>query len=86
MKLALMGAVLAAAVAFATPALAQVNPETPGYCDQISHNADCQNVGSRATFGGGGYNRDELSGNATLFHNETEADEHRYHGGPKSND
>jgi hypothetical protein len=45
MKVALLGAVLAAAAALASPAGAQEVIYNPGYCAQFYPNANCQNKG-----------------------------------------
>ena len=52
MKLALIGAAAIAAVAFATPVLAQAVVEDPGYCAQVYPNANCQNLGPGDTDSG----------------------------------
>ena len=84
MRLALIGATAVVAAAFATPALAQAVVEDPGYCAQFDPNANCQNLGLGNPYTDGGYYR--RNGNAVVLHDAAEADAHRYHGGPKSND
>ena len=85
MKLALIGAAAVAAAAFATPALAQAVIEDPGYCAQFYPSANCQNLGPGNPYTDGGYWQNE---NAMMpgYAQSAEADDHRYHGGPKDND
>jgi hypothetical protein len=85
MKLALIGAAaVAAAAAFATPALAQAVIKDPGYCAQFYPSANCQNLGPGNPYTDGGYWQ---NGNATtLGAQSAEPDDYRYHGGPKYND
>jgi hypothetical protein len=85
MKLALIGAAAVAAAAFATPALAQAVVVDPGYCAQFYPSANCQNLatGNPYTDGGSWQN-----GNAMMpgYAQSADADDYRYHGGPKYND
>jgi hypothetical protein len=85
MKLALIGAAAVAAAAFATPALAQAVIEDPGYCAQFYPGANCQNLGPGNPYTAGGYWQ---NGNTMLsgYAQSAEADDYRYHGGPKYND
>jgi hypothetical protein len=83
MKSALIGAAAVAAVALATPALAQTVIEDPGYCAQFYLNANCENLGPGNPYTNGGYWQ---SGHAMMMHQAEEPDAYRYHGGPKSND
>jgi hypothetical protein len=78
MKLALIGAAAVAAAAFATPALAQTVIRDPGYCAQFYPGANCQ-------YTDGAYWQNE---NAMTpgYAQSDEADDYRYHGGPKYND
>jgi hypothetical protein len=67
MKLALIGAAAVAAVAFATPALAQAVIEDPGYCAQFYPNANCQNLGPGNPYTrGGAYRHSWRNGNAYM--------------------
>jgi hypothetical protein len=85
MKLALIGAAAVAAAAFATPALAQAVIKDPGYCAQFYPSANCQNLGPGNPYTDGGYWQNE---NAMMPEHaqSAEADDYRYHGGPKYND
>jgi hypothetical protein len=86
MKPVLIGAALAAAAAFATPALAQAVIEDPGYCAQFYPNANCQNLGPGNPYTDGGYHRQGRTGNARMPHQAARRDADRYYGGPKSGD
>ena len=89
MKLALIGTAVAAAAAFATPALAQAVIEDPGYCAQFYPNANCQNLGPGNPYTDGGYYRGWQNDSARMPRHamrSAEPDESRYHGGPKSDD
>jgi hypothetical protein len=93
MKLVLIGAALAAAAAFATPALAQAVIEDPGYCAQFYPNANCQNLGPGNPYTDGGYYRGRQDGFATMPNHAARltrpdryADPDRYHGGPKGDE
>ncbi len=56
MKLAIAGAALLIAAAFAGPASAQAVVEDPGYCAQFYPNANCQNYGpGNPVYDPGGY-------------------------------
>jgi len=93
MKLVLIGAALAAAAAFATPALAQAVIEDPGYCAQFYPNANCQNLGPGNPYTDGGYYRGRPNGFAMMPNHATrpgESDRYaqldRYRGGPKGDE
>jgi len=81
MKFALIGAAAVAAAAFATPALAQVVIEDPGYCAQ----ANCQNPRPSDPYTDPDYYRDDNWQNALAMHS-ADNNAYRYHGGPKYND
>lgn len=68
MKFALIGATAFAAVAFATPALAQAVISDPGYCAQFYPDANCQNLGPGNPYTDGGYYRNDnwQNGNAMM--------------------
>jgi hypothetical protein len=85
MKLALIGAAVAAAAVFATPALAQAVIEDPGYCAQFYPNANCQNLGPGNPYTDGGYYRGRQNAR-TPRHAMRSAEPDAYHGGPKSDD
>jgi hypothetical protein len=93
MKLALIGVGLAAAAAFATPALAQAVIEDPGYCAQFYPNANCDNLGPGNPYTDGGYWRGRQNGFAMMPNHATRstrpdgyAEPDRYHGGPKEDE
>ena len=68
MKVALIGATVVAAAAFATPVLAQAVISDPGYCAQFYPDANCQNLGPGNPYTDGGYYRDDnlQNGNAMM--------------------
>jgi hypothetical protein len=84
MKSALMGAIAAVTVTFATAALAQAVTEQPGYRAQFYSHANGQTIGwgNPCTYD----DRGGQSGNAMMLQHAYEPDRYRYHGGPKSND
>jgi hypothetical protein len=93
MKLALIGAAVVAATAFATPVLAQAVIEDPGYCAQFYPNANCQNLGPGNPYTDGGYYRGRQDGFATMPNHAARltrpdryADPDRHHGGPKGDE
>jgi hypothetical protein len=68
MKFTLIGATAIAAVAVATPALAQAVISDPSRCAQFYPNANCQNLGPGNPYTDGGYFRDQnwRNGNAMM--------------------
>lgn len=58
MKLALIGAAAVAALALATPALAQAVIQDTGSCPQFYYSADCLNLGLGNPYSDGSYYRD----------------------------
>ncbi len=64
MRIALIGAAVLAAAAFAPLAMAQAVISDPGYCAQFYPNANCQNLGAGNPYTDGGYWQNDNAYNA----------------------
>jgi hypothetical protein len=78
-EIRLIGAAAFAAVAFATPALAQAVIEEPGYCAQFYPNANCQNLGPGNPYTDGGYYRDNWPNGYAMMEHHPRHRTHRHH-------